>query len=358
MRTIAPRKQRAGPRGQGSAPHPSGRRTESRTRLTRLSTTEEPRGCRGHRHARLPSMGWPELYERGAAHRGAVGPRCAAAAGIPPTTFTRTCRRQGFEELRPRVFLLPGWRSDAASRAFAAALSAGRDAALTGWAALAHQQLARWPSRPELLLPAGAYPRPLENVRTRWSASLHEDAIVDVSGVRFTDTARSLCHLAERLPLPKLRAIGLDAIGKDLLRPEHLERELRSRGRFPGRGTVRQLLTDLQGDGSESGFEFDTRDRLADAGLQPDDEQPHVRTRAGGTRRIDIAFSDELVGIECLGFAYHSSVEHLEADVVRTNELAELDAWLILRLTFRMFHQDWSSFLHQVRRCLEQRRAR
>lgn len=163
--------------------------------------------------------------------------------------------------------------------------------------------------------------------------------------------------MAGRTPLARLRAIGFDAISRDLLRLDQLDREVAARGRFPGRGVVRQLIADLQGDGSESGFEFDTRERLASLGLQPDPAQPVVRTPAGRDRRIDIAFGGHLVGIECVGFGHHSSPEHLEADVVRSNEFAELDRWLILRLTFRMFHERWEPFVAQLRRCLAHRVA-
>lgn len=269
------------------------------------------------------------------------------------------CRRQELPELRPRVFLLPGWPNDREAATFATALSASDGAVVTGWGALAQLGLAAtWPRRTELLVPTTHRTSNLPGVRTRWTSALPAEAIIDVQGVRFTDAARSLVHLADRTALPRLRALGLDAMGKRLLTVAALERELDVRRRFPGRGVVRQLARDLRGDGSESGFEFDTRERLAALGLVPDTEQPVVDTRDGRQRRIDIAFGDRQVGIECLGFAYHSSAEQLESDVIRSNEIAELDRWLILRLTFGMFHQRWQPFVSQLRRCLASRGSR
>lgn len=304
-------------------------------------------------------MAWTQLYERGAAQRGVVSPRCAVACELDAQRFVRWARHSQLVELQHQVFLLPGWRCDAAARTFAAALAGSSRAVVTGWAALAQLRLVRaWPTTTELLVPHHDRRQSAKRVRTRWSAALPPSAVIRVGGVRFTDPARTLAHLAERTPLRRLRAIALDALQQDLLAVQDLERELTARARFPGRATIRQLARDLQGDGSESGFEFDARERLDALGLPPHDEQPSVMTRNGRDRRIDIAYPERLVGIDCVGFGYHSSPEDLEADVVRGNELAELDRWLILRLTFRMFHERWEPFVEQLRRCLAQRQAR
>jgi hypothetical protein len=304
-------------------------------------------------------MSWQELFELGADHHGVVGPRCAVAAGISVSRFLAWGRRLDLAEPFPKTFLLPGWTDDERSRAFAAALAIGRDAVLTGWTSLAQLELTRsWPATPELLVPANARTLQLPGTRTRWSRVLPESSLLDVGGVRFTDAARSLAQVAGRTSLPRLRAIGFDAVNQGLLDTDKLDREIAARGRFHGRGAIRQLARDLSSDGSESGFEFDARDRLVADGLSPDLEQPRLSTASGRSRRIDIAFSRHLVGIECVSFAYHSSPAHLEADAVRANEIAELDQWLILRLTWRMFYNDWPAFLAQLRRCLAARAQR
>lgn len=305
------------------------------------------------------SMGWRELHERGAAHRGAVGPRCARAADVPPSRFRSWARRAELDEPFPDVFVLPGWPVDRAARTFAASLALGRDTVITGWGALAQLGLTTtWPRVPELLVPATARGVHLTDVRTRWTRELATDPLVDVSGVRFTDAARSLAHLAERVASNRLRALAFDAVNRGLLSVDRLDAEIAARGRFAGRTTIRELARDLEGDGSESGFEFDARARLRQVGLRPDDEQPRVTTRSGRTRRIDIAFGHRHVGIECVGFGYHSSPAQLEADAKRANDIAELDRWLILQLTWRMFHDGWPAFVAQLRRCLDARAAR
>lgn len=174
--------------------------------------------------------------------------------------------------------------------------------------------------------------------------------------MRTTDVARSLADHAGQVELPRLRAIGLDAVQRRLLTPERLREEIAARTRFTGRDRLRQLAHDLGGDGSESGFEFDTRRLLIDAGLCPDPDQARVPTRTG-MRRIDIAYRRWRVGIECLGFAYHASAAALQRDASRANAIAALDEWLILRLTWRMLHEQWEAFLGDLRDSLRRRGA-
>lgn len=300
-------------------------------------------------------MSWAELYRKASETLGVVDPRSADAAGVPRSTFVNRARREGWPEPFPRTFVLPGWPVNGLARTVAAALWAGDGAYVTGRSALALHGLIRTPpSTVELLVASNRRRIDHPRIRTRWTGQLDSASIALAAGTQVTDVARSLAELAASATTPHLRAVAIDATVRGLLTVKDMDREIESRERFAGRGRYRRIRADLEGDGSDSGFEFEARDRLIASGVPPDPEQAEVET-ATTLRRIDIAYRREGVGIECLGFAYHSSPQALENDVLRSNDIAALDRWLLLGLTFAMFHQRWEPFLAQLRHCLEQR---
>lgn len=304
-------------------------------------------------------MGWHELLAHGVTHGGVVGRRCCPrAADVAPTTFDARAARERWTCLAPGVYLLPGYPLNNVRRTVGTALAVGPHAAVTGLSALGlHGLLRSPPTAVELLVPSGHQRSTLPRVRTHWSQSEFLGSTTSISGIAVADVARSLADRAATAELSHLRAIAFDAVSHDLLRPDQLHRELEDRQRFPGRSRYRQLLDDLRGDGSQSGFEFDTRDQLIVAGLPPDPDQAEVATRTA-TRRIDIPYRRWGVGIECLGYAYHGSAAALQRDASRANAIAALDEWLILRLTWRMLHEQWEPFLRDLRDSLRRRGAR
>lgn len=304
-------------------------------------------------------MGWHELLAHGVAHGGVVGRRCCPnSANVAPTTFDLRAAREQWQCVLPGVYLLPGYPLDNTRRTIAAALSAGPHAVVTGMSALGlHGLLRAQPTTVELLVPPNYQRINLPRVRTHWSRTALSASQITVRGVAVADVARSLADRAATAELPHLRAIAFDAISRNLLGPDELHRELEARQRFAGRARFGQLLRDLEGDGSESGFEFDSRERLIQAGFTPDDEQARIVTPTG-IRRVDIPFGDECVGIECIGHLYHASPKALERDAVRANSISSLDRWLILVLTVRMFHLGWPAFLADLTRALDARRDR
>jgi hypothetical protein len=300
-------------------------------------------------------MSWSDLYAHGATHGGVVARGCATTNGLAPTSLRRRAEREDWERPFPNTYVLPGIRPTGLTRTVAAALWAGERATITGASALAMHGLLRTPPTTiELLVAADQRRLEQPRIRTRWTSELPAEAVRRIHGVSVADPARSLADHAEGATLPHLRTLGLDAWTQGILTTKAIERELDARGRFAGRGAYRQLLADLRGDGSESGFEFDTRERLRALGFCPDREQAKVVTPAGA-RRIDITFRDHGVGIECLGFGCHSSPADLERDAVRSNAIATLDRWLVLRLTLRMFHLRWDEFVRHLRAAIARR---
>lgn len=298
-------------------------------------------------------MGMRELMATAASRHGVLSASCGPPHGVPRGTLRSRALREGWPCPYPGVWVAPGHELTAAARTFAAAVAVGGQVAITGWSALAHHGLVRsWPTTIELLLPDRLRRIALPRVITRWT-EVWPAELVDVGGVAVTSVARSLAECGRDLELAAARRIAFDALGKGLLTVAQLDAEIAVRGRFAGRGMLRRLSRDLRGDGSESGFEFDARDRLTAVGLEPLPGQPAVAT-SGTPRRIDLAYPGD-VGVECHSWRHHSSVEDLERDARRANEIAELDRWLLLHLTHRMFLLDWERFETTLRRCLARR---
>jgi hypothetical protein len=298
-------------------------------------------------------MGMLELFAACADRHGVVTAAAGPPHGVPRSTVRTRAIRESWPSLHPGTWVVPGREPTSAARAFAAAMSVGGEVAITGWSALAHHGLLRsWPTTTELLVRDRHRRLLLERVETRWT-DRWPSAFDEVGGVRITTVARSLAQCAGQLELVGARRIALDAASRGLLDAVALDAELDARGRFAGRGLIRRLRQDLVGDGSESGFEFEARERFTQLGLRPLRDQPVVAVE-GGTRRIDIAFPGE-VGVECHSLAHHASVADLERDARRRNELAELDRWLLLDLTMRTFHLDLDAFVARLRRCLARR---
>lgn len=160
--------------------------------------------------------------------------------------------------------------------------------------------------------------------------------------------------LARDLRTGALRTLALAAQQQDLLDLDDLGDVLARHPRAPGRRRLRQVLHDLARDGSESGFEFTTRDRVMAAGPRPDTEQPTVLV-AGIRRRIDIAWLALRVGIECQGYRDHAGREGLDRDAVRLNSLVAEGDWVMLQVTATMLHDGWEQFLVDLRACLRRR---
>jgi hypothetical protein len=301
-------------------------------------------------------MGMRELFEAAGRRHGVVGPACARDHEVSWPTLRARARREGWPEPFPRTLVLPGHAVTGATLAVAAGLATAGPVALTGWSALAHHGLVRaWPSTIELLVPQHGRTVALPGVDTRWTSRWPTD-VVDLGGLGVVSVARALADRAGGLELAAARRVAFDAVSRGLLEVRDLEAELAARGRFAGRGRYRQLADDLTGDGSESGFEFEARERLIDRGLPPLAGQPDVWT-GRRTRRVDIAYPGD-IGIECHSRTFHGSAAAFERDARRSNEIAAIDTWLLLRLTFRAFHLDWDAFEALLRSCLHRRRWR
>lgn len=300
-------------------------------------------------------MAWNDLYARATDQHGIVTPDCVRAAGIPSTTFYDRVKRERWGSPYPTTYLLPGAELSQEARIRAAQLWVGGLAPAAAWtAAYLHGLVAAAPSNVQLWVRAPRSPRRSDRLEVRRSRTLIPADCTEIRGLSTTSFPRTLVDLAGSIELEQLRSFAIDGRHRRQYESEELVQLVARHSNAPGHAKLRQILSELAGDGSDSGFEFLAARRLAESGLPADAQQTAVVTNEG-VRRIDLAYPVPKVGIECVGFAYHGSRDQFEADVTRGNAIAELDDWLILRLTWRMFFNDWDPFLATLIRVLRRR---
>lgn len=304
-------------------------------------------------------MGWPELYA--AALHGFVDLDLGREAELTPSQLRQRSTTDGWDPHDDGGWRLPTHEDTPRHRLLAAVRNAGPDAVADRHSCLAlHGLVSAFPTRPQVLLPHEARSRPVRPDRTARTADVRRTrrllaAHLDVvDGIPCVVVARALCNLARELQTPALRSLALAAERAGHLSVTGLAEVLADLPRnWPGRRGLRQVIAELDADGSESGFELTTRQRLGHAGFQPDRDQPVV-TVAGRRRRVDIAWLALRVGIECQGPS-HVGAAALDADAARLNALAAEGDWLILQLTPTLLHDDWPQFLDDLRTCLRRR---
>lgn len=289
-------------------------------------------------------MTWTALHTVAVRQQGVVSRRCARSAGLPASTVASRAAREGWTELAPGCWLLPGAPETVQARVQAALLAYPRSVA-TGWTATALHGLRRSaPTKLELLRPVGVAAVEGNRVTTRRYRHLPDGDVTRVDGLEVVTLVRLLRELAGVADESALTDLAIDIRLRRRTAMAEAALLLQRDRRFLGRAQLRRIVTLLADDDSDSGFEHRVVDRLRTAGLAPDGQQGEVETR-DGLRRLDIVWSALGVAIECLGFSFHSTVAQLRRDVARQNAIAATGEWVVLQLTWEMFHREWEDFL-------------
>lgn len=293
------------------------------------------------------------LHDLATARHGVVTAADVRRSNLPTSTFHKWRKREELAHPAHDVTILPGHPRTPEQRAAIAVAAVGQPCAVTGWsAAFLYGLRPTAPTRIEVLVPHGSSHRPHPNVRIHETSVFDTEDITDVSGLPVVAPARMLVDLARTTLPDTLIAMAIDLRGHHLLRSGDLDAELQRRRRFPGRARARTLAEAIREDGSDSGFEHRTRDRLTRRGTPPDPGQLEVQV-AGNRRRLDLPYAKANVGIECLGYAYHSDQTAFERDADRRNDFAVDGTWRILELTWTTFLTGWDGFAARLEQLLQ-----
>ncbi len=300
--------------------------------------------------------GWAAVEALATEHHGYVRRREAVELGLAPETLRRTARDRGWERPHRGVISLPGLQPTPERRLAAAVVRIGAPVQVAAWsAAWLWGLVPALPSEVELLVPHGRRAARADRVRVHRTRNLGELDVATVRGLPSTSLARTLCDLAGRLQLAALRNLVIDARQRRLVTLVELGLTLDRLGPIPGAGRLRQVITELGGDGSDSPLEFGLRRRFVAVDMRPDDGQAAVVT-PHRTVHIDIPWSRQQVGVEPYGFGSHSERWHLEVDSSRHNGVILTD-WLVFRATWRHLEDDaaFAELAADVRAALIQR---
>jgi very-short-patch-repair endonuclease len=178
----------------------------------------------------------------------------------------------------------------------------------------------------------------LDGVIAHRSGTLFDADVRRVRRIPVTAPARLVVDLSGRLSVDELGIVVDDLLRRRMVRLWQVADCSQRLGRAPGRSpkTVQAVLAARWPgyDPGESTLETRVLRLIAQAGL-PLPKQQHRVVIDGRRYRIDLAYPERLVAIECDGFTWHSQRSDWDRDRRRQNDLVAL-GWRVLRITAAM----------------------
>lgn len=169
------------------------------------------------------------------------------------------------------------------------------------------------------------------------STDLAVEYVERVSELPVTTVARTIVDLASVMRPRRYRRLVDDALASQRIDLDELGAVFAALGRRgrPGTAMLRELLSEI-GPGhipAESELEHRLRDLLTCAEMPPPVAQLPLPWRTPTPGRVDFAYPEHRVIIECDGRRWHTRADAFEIDRRRDN-LAQLAGWRVLRFTW------------------------
>lgn len=254
----------------------------------------------------------------------------------------------------------PNWRQDLA----AAQLRVGPASVISHRSAAALWSLDRFrPGAVELTSPhpnawrSGRAQTPFKIIH-HVSQDLDPHACTVLDGLPATTPARTLLDVGAHVNPVRLGSMIDDAARRKLTTYDELwdlEAALGRRGR-QGTATLRKALQSRPAHSAVAGsaHESDVLGLIREARL-PEPQLQYPVDCGGIIYRIDLAWPDLLLAVECEGFEFHHLPADLNHDAVRANALM-LHGWAIHRITRTMFLADPASVVADLNRVIAARK--
>ena len=282
--------------------------------------------------------------------------REAMALGCPPRTLTRRVNDGVFVRLVPGVYALPGLatRADVLLRAAGAHFGA----------IVSHRSAARMHG----LKPVGKSPLEVTvthrgtnrfpGVLVHQTTDLIPDHVTVIGGTQVTNPERTVIDLAQVVSLERLARILDNALASSLVDVSSLANMCAalSRKGKTGMSKLKPLVAQRTGKpvAETSELEAHMSTLIERAGLPKPVKEfkaPWLRPIAG---RVDFAFIEQKVLVECDGRRWHTKFDAFEVDRRRDNA-AQLAGWIVLRFTWRMVVDNPMEVVAEVREALNTR---
>ena len=191
--------------------------------------------------------------------------------------------------------------------------------------------------RPEIVTPRHLRSWAPHLGKVHESTDLHLAEPTERLTIPCTGLVRTLVDLGAVVPVERVQQTIDDAIRRSLCTWDDLAHALvrHSRRGRRGVGPLRAILDECYGTTvPDSNFNRLVARLLTDSGLPAPELEHRVLSPAGEELgRVDLAYVEQLVGIELDSRKHHLTAAAFEADRVRQNRL-ELHGWIILRYTW------------------------
>ena len=157
--------------------------------------------------------------------------------------------------------------------------------------------------------------------------------IVRLRGVRITCPARTITDIARRVPTAHAVAVADSYLRRSLITTGQLRAYADFQAAGPGKRRVRRVC-ELVDPRAGSVFESISRVLFVEGGLPRPITQLNVKDRKGRwIGRVDFAWPEAKVIVECDGFEFHSGRDSFEKDRRRWSELTRA-GWRVIVITW------------------------
>jgi len=284
---------------------------------------------------RKPRRNESDLHRLAAEQFGTLSRAQALESGVSAAGITRRLQRDSWERIMPGVYGVVGAPESDRKAVMAAALWGGDGSVVShGTAGKLWGIAGARTGKVELWVPSPRDPKhPLVHVHR--GTRIDRTDRTTVGPIPITTPIRTLIDLAARMEDDRLLGAMESVFQKDLGTPERLSARLDALGGSgrPGTARLEQLLA-RRGDGRalESVLEGKVWSLLQRSDL-PLAARQHWVTTTGGRYRLDFAWPDRKLALECDGWEHHGDRIAFGKDRDRLSELVA-SGWRVLIVTW------------------------
>jgi len=266
----------------------------------------------------------------------------AVAAGVSPAAITRRVQAGVWVRMLPGIYRIGGSAATVGAGAMAATLWGGAGSLLSHASAARRWGIDGVRERcVEIWVPADCAKRSRVVTVHRGERLDRADRTVS-DRIPITTPTRTLIDVAGRLEDDALLAAMESTFRAGLATPERLAARLEalcSTGR-PGAGRLRALLAARPAGVAALESRLESRVwRLFERSALPMPRRQVWVVANGNRYRLDFAWPELRVAIECKGFAFHGGREHFDRDESRSADLVS-ERWRIVPVTWEHCSRD------------------
>ncbi len=303
-------------------------------------------------------MSLSDLSARAAQQHGLMT-REQVTKAINPMRLSRLVKAKSWEVVRPGVYRKAAKSTTEAQELMAVHLWSERTAVASH--SSAGRLLGLDLERKELEFSVSKFSGELPGVTLHRAKRLdHKDDCRDYKGILITDGARTVIDLATRLKEEDAAILVEEAWRRRVAPPQWVEKKLKAMKPRPRGGSMLlEILADCATRKSalESALEVRVWRLLKKNGFTGMVANQPYSDDYGQPGRIDIAFVEQSLAIECDGWESHGTREAFDKDRKRTQRLLAL-GWRVMPITWKHLTDEPAKVVQRVREALAYRVTR